>query len=228
MEYQVVELFDSIEGEGLRTGQPATFIRLAGCNLRCTYCDTQYALFGEAEPCRYEIMTAEEILARVNPYFRRVTLTGGEPLLAPGAAALCGMLARRGYAVNIETNGAVDIQEFSKACTGMDKIFFTIDYKLPYSGMEETMIWRNFEILRPQDVLKFVVGSEADARRMVEVMQKLSGIWKQPPHVFCGVVFGAYDLERLTHLILSEPVCRNMRIQVQLHKIIWAPEERGV
>lgn len=228
MEYKVVELFDSLEGEGLRTGQPATFVRLAGCNLRCTYCDTLYALFGEAEPCRYKIMTAEEILARTNPRFRRVTLTGGEPLAAPGAAELCSLLAKNGYAVNIETNGAVDILAFSNACTSMDNMFFTIDYKLPSSGMEDKMIWRNFESLRPQDVLKFVVGSEADAVRMTEIMGRLKKIWAEPPHIFAGAVYGQYDLQRLAALILSDPACANIHVQVQLHKIIWSPDERGV
>lgn len=228
MEYKVVELFDSLEGEGVRTGQPATFIRLAGCNLRCAYCDTVYALFGEAEPCRYETMTSEEILAQVNPRFRRVTLTGGEPLAASGAAELCSLLAENGYAVNIETNGAVDICAFSRACTSMDNVFFTIDYKLPSSGMEDKMIWRNFEALRPRDVLKFVVGSEEDAVRMTEIMARLKKIWAEPPHVFAGAVYGRYDLQRLAALILQDPACADVRAQIQLHKIIWSPDERGV
>lgn len=226
--YQVVEIFDSIEGEGIRMGQPATFIRLAGCNLRCTYCDTLYALFGEAEPCRYTEMSAEEILSKVNPHYRRVTLTGGEPLIAPDAAKLCRALADAGYEVNIETNGAVDIEKFLSQCDSRENIFFTIDYKLPASGMEEKMVWRNFEILTAQDVLKFVVGSEADARRMTEIMERLLPVWETPPAVFAGAVYGEYSLEDLTKLILKTPVCRDVRVQVQLHKIIWNPEKRGV
>ena len=77
---KVTEIFDSIDGEGIRTGQPCTFIRLAGCNLRCSYCDTLYSLFGEDEPCEYTEMSTDEILKAVNPLFKRVTLTGGEPL----------------------------------------------------------------------------------------------------------------------------------------------------
>ena len=228
MEFKVVELFDSIEGEGIRMGQPATFIRLAGCNLRCTYCDTLYALFNEKDPCHYDVMTAEEILSRVNPQFRRVTLTGGEPLTAPYVSSLCNLLAEKGYSINIETNGAVDIETFSKSCTEMEQIFFTSDYKLPSSGMEKKMIWRNFEILRPQDVLKFVIGSVEDALRMTEIMSELQKTWNKPPHIFAGTVYGSYDLKKLTSLILAEPACRDIRVQIQLHKIIWAPEERGV
>lgn len=228
MKYKVVELFDSLEGEGIRMGQPATFIRLAGCNLRCSYCDTLYALFGEEEPCRYTEMTAEEMLARANPRFGRVTLTGGEPLIAPGAAELCSLLAENGYSVNIETNGAVDICRFAEACRGMDRVFFTIDYKLPSSGMEEKMLWHNFEALRPRDVLKFVVGSPRDAARMAEILETLYRKWKTPPHVFAGAVYGKYDLQKLSAAVLSDPSCRDVRVQVQLHKIIWPQEERGV
>ena len=102
---KIVEIFDSIDGEGIRTGQPATFIRLAGCNLRCSYCDTAYALFGEDEPCVYEEMTVDEVVKKVNPNYRRVTLTGGEPLISPEAAELVTRLIENGVEVNIETNG---------------------------------------------------------------------------------------------------------------------------
>ncbi|HIU48185.1 MAG TPA: radical SAM protein [Candidatus Avimonoglobus intestinipullorum] len=228
MKYNVVELFDSIDGEGVRTGQPATFIRLAGCNLRCTYCDTLYALFGEAEPCRYEEWTLDGLLSRVNPVYRRVTLTGGEPLISPGAAELVSALSRRGYEVNIETNGAVDICAFLKDCTHTEHVFFTIDYKLPSSGMEQHMHLPNFRSLRPQDVLKFVVGSEEDAARMLELLKAVAPACQTMPHIYVGAVYGAYPAQRLVELILQEPLLKDSHLQVQLHKIIWDPDKRGV
>ena len=140
---KVTEIFDSIDGEGIRTGQPCTFIRLAGCNLRCSYCDTLYSLFGEDEPCEYTEMSTYEILKAVNPLYKRVTLTGGEPLFHKDAEKLVTALIDENIEVNIETNGAVDITEFSKKIPKSDKLFYTIDYKLPSSGMSDKMIWEN-------------------------------------------------------------------------------------
>ncbi len=225
---KVVEIFDSIDGEGIRTGRPATFIRLAGCNLRCSYCDTAYALFGEDEPCEYTEMTVGEIINKVNPNYRRVTLTGGEPLIAPDAAKLVTRLIENGVEVNIETNGAVDIVGFLKKVPDSKKLFFTIDYKLPSSGMTDKMIWRNFENLRPRDVIKFVVGSDEDVREMKSVTERLVSVYKSMPHVFIGAVYGAFDVRKLVNIILTEPVFKDARFQVQLHKMIWDPNERGV
>ena len=94
---KIVEIFDSIDGEGKRTGQPCTFIRLAGCNLRCSYCDTLYALFGEKEECVYEEMSVQEIMKRVNPLYKRVTLTGGEPLYTQRLRYSCKLSFKLGH-----------------------------------------------------------------------------------------------------------------------------------
>ncbi|MGN0108280.1 MAG: 7-carboxy-7-deazaguanine synthase QueE, partial [Hominilimicola sp.] len=104
---KIIEIFDSIDGEGIRTGHPATFIRLAGCNLRCSYCDTVYSLFGEETPCEYTEMTIEEVISKVNKNYNRITLTGGEPLVHKESAELVRCLLEMGCEVNIETNGAV-------------------------------------------------------------------------------------------------------------------------
>ena len=93
---KVIEIFDSIDGEGIRTGQCATFIRLAGCNLRCSYCDTVYSLFGEETPCEYTEMTVDEIISKVNMTYKRVTLTGGEPLVHTDSAELVSKLTEIG------------------------------------------------------------------------------------------------------------------------------------
>ena len=163
---KVIEIFDSIDGEGIRTGQCATFIRLAGCNLRCSYCDTVYSLFGEESPCEYTEMTVDEIISKVNMTYKRVTLTGGEPLVHTDSAELVSKLTEIGCDVNIETNGAVDIVDFLGKVSKSDNLFFTIDYKLPSSGMTDKMIWNNFINLRPCDVIKFVILDE----QMVEII----------------------------------------------------------
>lgn len=225
---KVVEIFDSIDGEGLRTGQTATFIRLAGCNLRCSYCDTLYALFDESEPCEYTEMTVDEVLGKVNMSFERVTLTGGEPLLHEESVELVNRLTENGVEVNIETNGAVDIAGFSSKLADTDGMFFTIDYKLPSSGMEDRMIWSNFLNLRPCDVVKFVVGSEEDVEVMKSVMERLTSFYDIMPHMYAGVVFGKYEPQKLIEHIMNEPILKNVVFQLQIHKIIWNPEERGV
>ena len=225
---KVVEIFDSIDGEGIRTGQPCSFIRLAGCNLRCSYCDTLYALFGEDEPCEYEEMSVDEIIARVEPRYGRITLTGGEPLIHEDCDSLVSELLRAGYEVNIETNGAVDINDFRRRTDDNEGLFFTIDYKLPSSGMEKRMLWSNFLSLREDDVIKFVVGSEDDMAVMKNVMERLLPHYDKMPHVFAGVVYGSFEGRRLVEAILNEGVFSDVRYQVQLHKTVWPAEERGV
>ncbi|MCH5210349.1 MAG: radical SAM protein [Oscillospiraceae bacterium] len=221
---KIVEIFDSIDGEGIRTGQPATFIRLAGCNLRCTYCDTAYALFGEEEPCEYTEMTIDEIVSKVNRSYNRVTLTGGEPLVHKDSVELIKKLMDIGCEVNVETNGAADITNIPRD----DKLFFTIDYKLPSSGMDDKMIWNNFLNLKPCDVIKFVVGRDEDIKLMIEIVKKLRKVYQEMPHIFIGAVYGMYDNSDLVNVILNEPALFDARLQVQLHKIVWDPDERGV
>ena len=221
---KVVEIFDSIEGEGIRTGQPATFIRLAGCNLRCAYCDTLYALFGEDEPCRYEEMTVDEIAARVNKSYMRVTLTGGEPLVHKDVIALIKKLADMGCEINIETNGAADISGVPR----YGGLFFTIDYKLPSSGVSDKMMWSNFTRLTPHDVVKLVCGTDEDVRVMVDVASRINEMYDKPPHIFVGAVYGEMDYKKLVNVILTEPQLKDARFQIQLHKVIWDADERGV
>lgn len=225
---KIIEIFDSIDGEGIRTGQPATFIRLAGCNLRCSYCDTVYSLFGEETPCEYTEMTIEQILEKVNKNYKRITLTGGEPLVHRDCSDLVNRLIDMGCEVNIETNGAVDIVEFLERVPNTDKLFFTIDYKLPSSGMTDRMIWDNFLNLRPCDVIKFVVGSDADIQLTIGIVGRLKQFYKEMPHIFIGAVYGMFEAQKLVDIMLKEKVLSDARFQIQLHKVIWNPEERGV
>ena len=219
--YKVVEMFDSLEGEGKRAGATATFIRLAGCNLRCSYCDTTYAISNDAV---HSLMTANEIISELHRRgFSRVTLTGGEPLLAPGIDALVFDMIAKGFEVNIETNGSVDISPFLQETT--DRLFFTIDYKLPSSGETEKMLPENYKNLRSWDVLKFVVGDQNDAEHMIDVLENLEN---KKPLVYIGAVYDSFSLQKLAEIIIANPVLHNARLQLQFHKIIWHPEQRGV
>lgn len=226
--YKVVEMFDSIEGEGKRSGMPATFIRFAGCNLRCGYCDTAYALFGEKEECRYEELGLEELLSRDIKHC--VTLTGGEPLIADGIAELTAQLLDRGHEINIETNGAVDIVGFLQEVGIYDeqKLFFTIDYKLPSSGMSDKMLWNNFENLMPYDVVKFVVGSDEDFVEMKRVISRMRTLYEVMPYMYAGCVYNEYDEQKLVKKLIEDSDTQDVRLQVQLHKIIWDADMRGV
>ena len=173
---KVVEIFNSIEGEGIRAGFPATFIRLYGCNLRCSYCDTPYGYEGND----YTEMTTEEIVEKVEEFHcSKITLTGGEPLIHPGFSELLFELTNKGYEVNIETNGSVNVKPYT-----FSDIIITMDYKCPSSGQEDKMLLDNIDYLRPTDVIKFVVGTKED----LDVCYKLSTETKA--QVFISPVFG--------------------------------------
>lgn len=213
--FPVVELFDSIEGEGKRTGYMAVFVRFAGCNLRCSYCDTGYAL--ERSDARNHL-TEGELLERIRSYpWKKVTLTGGEPLLQP-LDGLCRALSREGYEVNIETNGAVPLlEERPKG------LFYTMDVKSLSSGMRGRMRMENLTRLTGDDVVKFVVGSREDLLDMEQVLQEYT-IRSQ---VYVSPVYGAIEPKELVEFVRDHKLAQ-VCIQVQLHKIIWDPEMRGV
>lgn len=217
--YNVVEIFKSIEGEGKRAGVPATFIRLYGCNLRCSYCDTMYGVEGN----QYNRMSLDEILNVCYTFdLRHVTVTGGEPLIQPNIKELILELARNGFEVNIETNGAVDISPYSLA----SNVFITMDYKCPSSGMEDKMLLVNFSYLRKKDVLKFVVGSMEDLERARQLINEYYLTFSC--NVYFSPVFGNIEPKTIVEYVLDHPELSNAYVQVQLHKIIWDPEQRGV
>lgn len=226
----ISEIFDSIDGEGIRAGQLCTFIRVAGCNLRCSYCDSMYAV----EPEKYsdtkpKEMTVSEILSYVNRKYKRVTLTGGEPLLFPESIKLVNSLCQLGYEVNIETNGSCDITAFRDLIRCNENLFFTIDFKLPSSREMYSMRLSNYEELRRSDVLKFVIGSEEDAEVAASYAHNLIEKYgKDAPYIYCGIVFGKYELKDVIELFMKDPVLKDVRFQIQMHKIIWDPDARGV
>lgn len=214
---KVVEIFKSIDGEGIRAGFPVTFIRLAGCNLRCEYCDTTYSY----DVSKAKEMTISEILASVSSLnCKRITLTGGEPLIHDSVEGLINILVRRGYEVNIETNGSVDIQPYVNASGNP---IITMDYKCPCSGMEDKMLKSNLLMLRKTDVLKFVVGSVKDLLRCHEIIC-CNDIKAQ---IFISPVFGKIEPKEIVDYVIGHNM-NDCRVQLQLHKIIWDPELRGV
>ncbi len=208
-ELLVNEIFFSIDGEGKRAGCLAAFIRLTGCNLRCSYCDTSYA-FEEGRT-----MTVNEIVKAVEGG-ENVTITGGEPLCHD----IHGLLAKlEDHEVNIESNGSMDATQYHS----YPHVFFTLDYKCPSSGVESSMLEKNFQTLRPRDVLKFVVGSEEDLRKAKAVCEK----YTPPCPIYISPVFGRIRAEEIVEFMKRER-CGNWRLQLQLHKYIWPPDKRGV
>jgi len=217
MKFNVIEIFDSIEGEGIRQGLPATFIRLGGCNLNCTWCDTRYA----CNPKNFIPMDLEKIVARVNPHYKRVTLTGGEPLMHEGVEELIKALVNTKSFVNIETNGAIDLSKLKIDTLGT---MFTMDYKLPSSGQKEKMIWDNFINADKNYFIKFVVGSDGDLleleRIITEVTEFRNKNKKELPVFLATAVAGEYNPKNLADYILQNPLLKNVILQVQLHKVI--------
>ena len=217
--YKVNEIFLSIDGEGYRTGLPVVFIRLYGCNLNCSYCDTRYS----CEQQEYKEMSLYDILAQVLSYgVPRVTLTGGEPLIHPGVKDLIVSLVANDIEVNIETNGAVDLDEFIEFKYN-SKVVFTMDYKCKSSGMEDKMILSNLEFLQPKDVIKFVVSNYNEMEKMEYILESS----KCKAQAYVSPVFGAIEPSELVEYVLENKL-NNVKVQVQLHKIIWNPNMRGV
>lgn len=211
--YKVNEIFKSIEGEGIRTGLPCTFIRLYGCNLCCKYCDTRYS----CENKEFTLMSKDEIVNKVKQLGgSRVTITGGEPLLDLFLNELIIALRKEHIEVNIETNGSLDIQW----CLAD---IITMDYKTSASGMEDRMMLSNLKALKETDVLKFVVGSKQDLDTMKRIIEE----YEPECRVYVSPVFGMIEAHELVEYVLENNL-DNVTVQVQLHKIIWDPNKRGV
>jgi 7-carboxy-7-deazaguanine synthase len=220
---QVVEKFISINGEGTRAGELAVFIRFKGCNLRCSYCDTMWA--NEVD-CAYVEESPQEILAYIQESgVKNVTLTGGEPLLQKEMGDLLELLleevSKGKIRVEIETNGAVLLVPF---CVQRRPVF-TMDYKLPSSGCEASMKKENFAVLQPEDSVKFVCGSREDLERAGEIIKEYDLLSKC--HVYFSPVFGKIEPVDIVNYMTRNRI-NDARIQIQMHKVIWDPEERGV
>lgn len=216
----LAESFVSINGEGTHAGELSVFLRFCGCNLQCGFCDTSWANAPDT-PC--EKKTVEELVQLVqNTHIRSVTLTGGEPLLQPDIDQLIIALGALGYRVEIETNGSVPLQPFTSLAF---RPLITMDYKLPYSGMEAFMLSENFRCLQKQDAVKFVIGDKNDMERAYTVIQEHA--LTSQCSVFFSPVFGCIDPADMVEF-LKEHRLNGVRLQLQLHKYIWDPQKRGV
>ncbi len=213
----VVETFLSIQGESTHAGRQCFFIRLGGCNLRCTYCDTEYAQSESAgSPRTIDSLTAEVISSGV----RLVELTGGEPVLHPGLPDLAAALLAAGCEVLLETNGSLPLDKIPGA---VKKI---VDVKLPSSGMSDRNRVENYGLLKPGDELKFVTGTRADFDFALAWIAR----WRLEelliPLIFSPVFGGVTPAELVSWVLDSGHPA--LRFQLQLHKFVWAPERRGV
>ena len=225
MKYPIVEMFCSINGEGLRAGEPAIFIRLAGCNLQCSYCDTAWA---NQEDTIFEEKSEQEIADYINSQgIWNVTLTGGEPLLNKNIGSLCQFLIENTKCrIEIETNGSISLQEMDELRKKYNlNISFTMDYKLPESNMESHMLRSNFQYLTVMDVVKFVASSKSDMDYGIEMIHQYH-LTKQAK-VFFSPVFGKIKLEDMANYIVENKL-NDVKMQLQMHKFIWDPNQRGV
>lgn len=215
MSLKVNEIFYSIQGESSYAGYPCVFVRLTGCNLRCFYCDTRYAYEEGRE------MEIGEIIDRVaSCRCRLVEVTGGEPLIQQETPFLILNLLEKGYEVLLETNGTQDISLVDERCVRI------VDIKCPSSGEDKNNDLENLNRLTDKDEVKFVIGGREDyeyARKILEIIDYKSS--RMSP-VHFSPVFGKMDPEILAEWILEDNL--NVRLQIQLHKIIWDPEQRGV
>jgi len=231
---KVVEIFKSIEGEGLRTGLPVVFLRFHGCNLRCSYCDTKYSY----EAGEYTNLSIQHVFESVAEYgLKSITITGGEPLIQTDIHFLVAALLNNDYKVNIETNGSVDIEIFENQLLplllnefDLTNLLYTIDYKCNTSGMQHRMCANSFLYLkkskfRSSYAVKFVVGSLEDLETARQVINDYE---LNNSQVFISPVFGKIEPVDIVNYVLNHKCLHNCRVQVQLHKIIWNPNERGV
>jgi 7-carboxy-7-deazaguanine synthase len=217
----ITEIFHSLQGETSLTGVPFVFIRLTGCNLRCSYCDSAYSFKGGKR------MSVEAVLDAISPYqTRHVLVTGGEPLIQRNTPALIRALQEKGYDVSVETHGEAPIEAVSRECR------IVLDIKTPGSGMNRSGHEANLKFLKPGDEIKFVITSESDYEWAKAKIRSLRGNpakilfspalpAKGSPGTFPGV-----HPRDLADWILRDQL--QVRFQIQLHKYLWGADTKGV
>lgn len=234
--FNINEIYNSIEGEGVQAGKLTTFIRFAGCNLSCKWCDTKYALGVNRET---KLMTVPQIMQKVK--HTNITLTGGEPLFREGAVEFIQYLLDEGYNVNLETNGSLSIEPL-KNLRHRERLTIMMDYKTRSSNGRPTTKMENFKCLKKQDAVKFVIASEADFAEFLEVWEQyiVPGSFRYLSRVDYKVFLSSCfqdiypaDLYKLQASGLEvtkykKEYQERVRLQLQMHKYIWPPEQRGV
>ena len=210
---KINEIFTSIQGETSFAGLPFTFVRLTGCNLRCSYCDTQYAYEEGTE------RSIDQVLSEIQQRgVSRIVVTGGEPLLQNEIYTLCSQLADRGFIVLIETNGTISIKNIDQ------RVYRILDLKCPGSGMDAHMDFKNIGYLTARDEVKFVISDRSDFQWALAIikrynLEQISNILMSPAHQ-------ALHPRELAEWIIQEKL--NARLQLQLQKYIWPDKMRDV
>jgi 7-carboxy-7-deazaguanine synthase len=209
---RVTEIFHSIQGESSHVGRPCVFVRLAGCNLRCRWCDSEYTFTGG------EKISIDDVMQRVRSYeCNLVEVTGGEPLAQKEAFTLIEQLGNDGFEVLIETSGSIDIEPVDRRA----KII--LDIKCPGSGEAEKNCWQNIDKLRAHDEIKFVLADRADYEWALGVIAERNLAGRT---ILFSPVWGELDLKPLAEWMLADHV--PARLQTQLHKHIWGADVKGV
>lgn len=211
---RITEIFLSIQGESSRAGRPCVFVRTTGCNLRCVWCDTDYAFYGGRELSVAEVIQEVE---RIGRGCRLVELTGGEPLLQNDIGELARALLDRGYTVLCETSGSLDIDRVPR------DVVRIMDIKCPGSGEVEANLWENLERLGPRDELKFVIRDRDDYEWALSVIEA-HGL--EDREVLFSPVWGELSLRQLAEWMLEDNA--PARLQTQLHKHVWGAQQAGV
>lgn len=212
----VTETFLSIQGESTHAGRLCFFIRLAGCNLHCRYCDTQYSASltdGKAEPL--DLLVVKAVSSDVD----LVEITGGEPLTQPETIPLCGKLLNAGMTVLVETNGSLPVWELPES------VIRILDCKTPSSGESSSNLYRNYDFLTPADEIKFVIADREDYDFSCKIIRKYDLSSKTPNLLFSPVWGGIAPRQLAEWMIADRPPAR---LQLQMHKLIWGPDKTGV
>jgi 7-carboxy-7-deazaguanine synthase len=212
---RIAELYRTVQGETTYTGLPCVIVRLAGCNLDCSYCDTPYA----KEAHEGEILTVEEVLERIMQFsISLVCITGGEPLLQPEAPVLAQALLDRKFTVLVETNGTLDISALPHGT------IVILDIKCPGSNMAAQVRWENIAHLKASDEIKFVIANRDDYEWALDVVRKFQLVEKTP--VLFSPAFGQLAPETLAQWILDDRLA--VRLNLQLHKYVWPRTSRSI
>lgn len=210
---KINEIYYSIQGESTKAGLPCTFVRLTYCNLRCSYCDTEYAFYEGKN------LSIDEIISTVKEFGSPlVEITGGEPLFQEESLPLMQKLADLGYLVLLETGGSLPIKDIDP------RVKIIMDLKTPSSAMMKKNMYENINFLKITDEVKFVIGSRDDYLWSKEILVKYN--LDKKCEVLFSVIFGKLQPVELVNWILEDKL--NVRFQLQMHKFIWKPDERGV
>ena len=208
---RITEIYQSIQGESSYAGLPCVFVRTTGCDLRCSWCDSEFTFTGGAT------MTLDQIMAEVEKYkCELVELTGGEPLLQPEIYELAARLADAGHTVLIETGGHRDISKLDP------RVIRIMDLKCPASGECEQNLWSNLNQLRPNDEVKFVIADRGDYQWALKTIRE-HGL-EDRAKLLISTAFGTIAASQVVGWMLEDRLCA--RFQLQLHKYIWQPDER--